>query len=680
MKAMGSDDYPPPLSQPLTFYDVVDNGEDDDGDDLNLDTIFDDDENDTGAVVPASADAAVSTASTVFTSSEIAFDIHNNGPHHGGLHYSNSIISNNDSPYNSLGGSSFDYLVLQQQQQQQQQQAQHQAQHQPLLHQHQLQQSLQPIQQQQHPPPSQATTSGRSSAGGGGRRSGGSSGMMTMFPFCNFHLNQNNNDVLMTNNSSRSTSPSILSVQVDNIGGGGGGGMSSNCCTGGIPSVAHASSATRFGETSSTTSNNVDFGSGLFPGIQRHLQQLINSTNNDKNNNNKRSSNISVNTTKTNSISFGIGDDFDDDMKQQDLQKVKQQQQQQQQPQPQKHRAEQQDPTQHVVGDEGDEHEHDPVTTNDIHTNTNTNNNKKAAEQLLNEQLQKLSMKERQQVNEDIHGTTDLIDESSNVEFMKSLLERFDIEVIKLRKRHGRIKTSKYCLAYEKALFLNPQLIEYDVDFKLMFIRADNYNPELAANRYMLYFTTKLELFGLDKLVKQPITYQDDLTTEDKDILHSGIFQCLSSKDRVGRPILIIFPSHVTTKLTKHHFRAMWYLRMSMIEQDVIAQRKGVVEIAYLIGGTNQLILPDPEMPQQVEASLPIRHVAMHIVHENKGNIFFSAFMGLLPMFAPMFKFIRFRTHNGKLFFFPLSFDVCCCPCGLGVGGFETFSSYETIS
>ena len=127
----------------------------------------------------------------------------------------------------------------------------------------------------------------------------------------------------------------------------------------------------------------------------------------------------------------------------------------------------------------------------------NTTNPTEATDKLLSAELKRLTVVEREKVTEDIHGIAEVIDE--DVDFVRRKIQQYDEEITKLRKRHARITTSNYTAAYEKALFINPQLVQHDIDFKLMFLRGDNFDPEKAANRLMMYFTTKLELFGLGK-------------------------------------------------------------------------------------------------------------------------------------------------------------------------------------
>ena len=170
-----------------------------------------------------------------------------------------------------------------------------------------------------------------------------------------------------------------------------------------------------------------------------------------------------------------------------------------------------------------------------------TYNPTEATDKFLSAELKRLTIHEREKATEDIHGISAVIEETP--EFVKEKIDSFDEEVMKLRRRHARISTSNFTTAYEKALFLNPQLVSQDVDFKLMFLRGDSFDVEKAANRYMLHFTTKLQLFGWNKFAKQSITL-DDLNEEEHEILARGGIQPLPLKDRAGRRVMLVFPKH----------------------------------------------------------------------------------------------------------------------------------------
>ena len=79
-------------------------------------------------------------------------------------------------------------------------------------------------------------------------------------------------------------------------------------------------------------------------------------------------------------------------------------------------------------------------------------------------------------------------------------------------------------------------------DFLLMFLQAEQFNVNAAAERLALHFEVKLELFGPDKLALD-IT-QDDLDQEAMDALYSGLSQVLQERDRSGRSIVVFNANH----------------------------------------------------------------------------------------------------------------------------------------
>jgi hypothetical protein len=88
--------------------------------------------------------------------------------------------------------------------------------------------------------------------------------------------------------------------------------------------------------------------------------------------------------------------------------------------------------------------------------------------------------------------------------------------------------------AYEAAVSASPKYVSSQL---LSFLRAEDFNPKAAARRVMSHFQKKLELFGLDSLVKD-ISLQD-LDEDDTEALACGGIQFLPSKDRAGRPVFV---------------------------------------------------------------------------------------------------------------------------------------------
>jgi hypothetical protein len=138
-------------------------------------------------------------------------------------------------------------------------------------------------------------------------------------------------------------------------------------------------------------------------------------------------------------------------------------------------------------------------------------------------EMNQLSLEERERVYEEIHGVSDAIDEEPH--FVAQCLEQMEDEIRKIRKK----------TAYERALFLSPIYVQ-SRDFRLMFLRAERFDPQRSAKRFVKFFEYKLELFGMDKLVKT-ITL-GDLDEDDMECLMTGSHYSLKDKDRAGRTIV----------------------------------------------------------------------------------------------------------------------------------------------
>jgi hypothetical protein len=150
------------------------------------------------------------------------------------------------------------------------------------------------------------------------------------------------------------------------------------------------------------------------------------------------------------------------------------------------------------------------------------------ADMLLVKELNGLSLAEREQVYDEIHGVAAAIDESSP-DFVCKKLEELEQEL------HKRSRNRAFG-GYYTANFLAPQYVK-NRNFRLMFLRADHFSVPAAAKRLELHFDRKLELFGVEKLCKD-ITWED-LSEDDKDATMSGFVQCLPSwKDRSGRRVI----------------------------------------------------------------------------------------------------------------------------------------------
>jgi hypothetical protein len=163
---------------------------------------------------------------------------------------------------------------------------------------------------------------------------------------------------------------------------------------------------------------------------------------------------------------------------------------------------------------------------------------------LIAQQMSKLSIDEREQAYYDIHGITNITEESP--EMIQACMEALEEEISGL----------KDSAAYEQALSRNPSYVQ-GYAFRLKFLRADRFCPKKAALRLARHFEAKLELFGPSKLV-QDIT-QQDLQEGDMDAMTIYVGH-LPVRDSVGRLV-----------------------RLTLENQDFMSSSDGVVSIYLFI-------------------------------------------------------------------------------------------------
>lgn len=150
-------------------------------------------------------------------------------------------------------------------------------------------------------------------------------------------------------------------------------------------------------------------------------------------------------------------------------------------------------------------------------------------EALFAAELSRLSMKERDEVLQDIHGVAD--SPTEDLEFVQKCFGQIEEALLLIPIME---KTS-----YLRAIELDESYVTNE-DFLLMFLRACSFDVNAAAARMVAFFETKNDLFGPEKLAKE-ITYED-LDEDDIRCLESGYAQILSGRDRAGRAILFLVP------------------------------------------------------------------------------------------------------------------------------------------
>lgn len=264
-----------------------------------------------------------------------------------------------------------------------------------------------------------------------------------------------------------------------------------------------------------------------------------------------------------------------------------------------------------------------------------TNKEEKSGEDphnLLVEELNTLSLQERQEVEEEIHGVAN--ESKEDDQFVEEKLEELNLQINKIRKKP----------AYDFALFLCPAYVT-DRAFCLMVLRSESFDVGLTAKRVVIYFEVKLELFGIDKLVRD-ITYED--LDEDDRANVEGSHWWLKAKDSAGRCLFFVVQKAAPKyKHPRNFVRALWWTLMAGL-RDEEAQKKGVVVVNYFIDLDARTQAWDSELflyVRKLTDALPIRGSAHHFCFDNPK---LRPVMGWIQMVIKTHGRVRFRTHFGK--------------------------------
>lgn len=150
-------------------------------------------------------------------------------------------------------------------------------------------------------------------------------------------------------------------------------------------------------------------------------------------------------------------------------------------------------------------------------------NDEEDIEKILAKELQNLTVAEREEVYQDIHGVSEVDQEEPG--FVQTSMNMLELELCKIEHQ------SK---AFQMALQQSPRYVR---DMYLMFLRCERFLYKSAAERMLRHFDFKLRLFGPDKLCKD-ITLHD-FNEADLACLQVGFFQLLQTRDRAGRAVLL---------------------------------------------------------------------------------------------------------------------------------------------
>ena len=239
-----------------------------------------------------------------------------------------------------------------------------------------------------------------------------------------------------------------------------------------------------------------------------------------------------------------------------------------------------------------------------------------AAERELARQMSQLSMPEREASLYDIHGVSEMVQETPDFVFQK--LQELDAALSAIE------APSKQ--AYTQALELDPAYAMSE-GLRLKFLRADTFDPVEAAKRMVRHFETKFKLFGAEKLTKE--LGVEDLSPEDQEVIESGWLTLLPLRDTAGRLIVVTtMPLRCGSATSRTRFL---FVLLCLISKEESDQRKGLVALGFHNQAKNRPVLPvDPTLAQVsgvVVASSPIKFCSIHGCEDKGGPSAVKAFV-----------------------------------------------------
>uniref|UniRef100_A0A7S4EL90 DUF6824 domain-containing protein n=1 Tax=Pseudo-nitzschia australis TaxID=44445 RepID=A0A7S4EL90_9STRA len=291
-------------------------------------------------------------------------------------------------------------------------------------------------------------------------------------------------------------------------------------------------------------------------------------------------------------------------------------------------------------------------------------------DKLITQELGELTVNRRSLVQEEIHGVSTCALEEDET-FITDGLERLEEEIRAIHREVmiSPVQESRSGNSYDEAIWpylavekessssaatvnLGTRLLYsyiFHRDFRLKFLRADMYEADKAAHRYLRCVEGLHKYFGSFAL-QRPLMYED-LGKECQDAAKSGYVQILPSRDRAGR-LVVVSQAFLTEDVEKSMaiiIKFFIYI-FSVVSEDIETQKRGVVFI-FSTSEKALMVLQNPD--DKVAYSMyregcPVRRSCTHFcLPENKPKMRIVRAVMMLAM--PRQERIRTRVHMDGL-------------------------------
>eukprot|EP00934_Nitzschia_sp_Nitz4_P001072 Nitzschia sp. Nitz4//scaffold275_size25065//20977//22555//NITZ4_008335-RA/size25065-snap-gene-0.0-mRNA-1//1//CDS//3329545306//1072//frame0 len=264
---------------------------------------------------------------------------------------------------------------------------------------------------------------------------------------------------------------------------------------------------------------------------------------------------------------------------------------------------------------------------------------------LIAEALAKLTLEEREQVFDDIHGIEASTGEAEAKEtpfFLEKQLHLFEEKLQLFKLLNQDTPTLK---ALRMAEQQNLAFVQ-DRELRLAFLRTRAWDATEAVAAFVRHFDFKLHLFG-DRLLTKFVGV-NDLSPKEMKELSQGYVQVLPNRDRAGRAVYFWLNVGQEYDSPESMARQLFV----MIPTDIETQRKGLTMVSIRVAPFKFKNTPTLEALtglSRLATDLPFRYAAQHTclpksaVHLPTLSSFIH---GLVPIFSDENK-ARIRFHYG---------------------------------
>jgi hypothetical protein len=156
----------------------------------------------------------------------------------------------------------------------------------------------------------------------------------------------------------------------------------------------------------------------------------------------------------------------------------------------------------------------------------------KNVDAILAQEMWRLPLQDRNKIQEEIHGVRSMAPEET-MQSVRTALWQLDQELEDL----PTASKQAYFNAKSNTTISRSDPFVLSDDVRLCFLRAELFDPGKAAIRYTKYLNLLAKYFGTVAL-ERPLRYSD-LSKDEQDLCRDGKTQCLPSRDRAGRLVLV---------------------------------------------------------------------------------------------------------------------------------------------